>query len=57
MKAGDIVLFNGTLVHAGAAYTDKGNEVHLRINFYTNSTGHNCNWHVNNTTEIAQAEA
>jgi hypothetical protein len=55
LNAGDIVLFNGALVHAGAGYAaadDTEGEVHFRVHFYTCSTEHRRVWHVSNTTEL-----
>jgi ectoine hydroxylase-related dioxygenase (phytanoyl-CoA dioxygenase family) len=50
-NAGDIVLFNGALVHAGAGYVG---EVYMRVHFYTSSTEHWRIWHVANKTELVQ---
>jgi hypothetical protein len=50
-SAGDIVLFNGSLVHAGAGYIG---EVHMRMHFYTSNTEHRRKWHVANKTELVQ---
>jgi hypothetical protein len=54
LKAGDIVLFNGAAVHAGAGYVGVEGEVHIRIHFYTCSTEHRRIWHVSNKTELVQ---
>jgi ectoine hydroxylase-related dioxygenase (phytanoyl-CoA dioxygenase family) len=54
LNAGDIVLFNGALVHAGAGYAaaDGEGELHFRVHFYTCSTEHRRVWHVSNATEL-----
>ena len=52
LDAGDIVLFNGAAVHAGAGYAGAEGDVHIRIHFYTCSTEHKRIWHVNNKTEL-----
>jgi hypothetical protein len=54
LDAGDIVLFNGALVHAGAGYVGEEGEVHMRVHFYTSSTEHRRIWHVANKTELVQ---
>eukprot|EP00953_Heterococcus_sp_UTEX-ZZ885_P000697 894-Heterococcus_DN1.PRE.1 len=56
LNAGDIVLFNGALVHAGTGYAaahDNDEELHFRVHFYTCSTEHRRVWHVSNATELA----
>jgi hypothetical protein len=52
LNAGDIVLFNGAAVHAGAGYIGTDGDVHLRIHFYTCSIEHKRVWHVSNKTEL-----
>ena len=46
LEQGDILLFNGALVHAGAGYT----ETHLRLHCYTQSTQSRQVWPVGNET-------
>jgi ectoine hydroxylase-related dioxygenase (phytanoyl-CoA dioxygenase family) len=55
LNAGDLVLFNGALVHAGAGYAaaaDNEGEWHFRVHFYTRSSEHRRVWHVSNATEL-----
>jgi hypothetical protein len=54
LNAGDILLFNGALVHAGAGYAaaDNEGELHFRVHFYTCSTEQRRVWHVSNATEL-----
>jgi hypothetical protein len=52
LDAGDIVLFNGAAVHAGAGYAGAEGDVHIRVHFYTCSTEHKRVWHVNNKIEL-----
>ncbi|KAG5176820.1 hypothetical protein JKP88DRAFT_227325 [Tribonema minus] len=35
LDAGDIILFHGALIHAGAGYEGDDGEYHLRLHFYT----------------------
>eukprot|EP00953_Heterococcus_sp_UTEX-ZZ885_P039053 20034-Heterococcus_DN1.PRE.2 len=52
LNAGDILLFNGAVVHAGAGYAaaDNEGELHFRVHFYTCSTEQRRVWHVSNAT-------
>jgi hypothetical protein len=54
LNAGDIVLINGALVHAGAGYAAAHGEgeLHFRVHFYTCSSEHRCVWLVSNATEL-----
>ncbi|KAG5187885.1 hypothetical protein JKP88DRAFT_347881 [Tribonema minus] len=54
LNAGDIVLFHGALVHAGAGYVGKPGTYHLRVHFYTQSAHGRSAWTIFNETEELQ---
>jgi hypothetical protein len=51
LRAGDVLMFHGALVHEGAGYKGADGEYHLRLHFYTQSTHGKNAWPISNETE------
>lgn len=54
LNAGDIILFHGALIHAGAGYEGDDGEYHLRLHFYTQTAHGRDAWPVVNKTELVR---